>query len=85
MPDFPGRHARGIHVADELHISAERDRRDLPAGAVAVIPPDQFRPETDREGGDSYPAPAPDPEVPEFVHEHDDREHDEKGHQGEGQ
>src|SRR5207253_11519847 len=38
---------RGLRfVAEELHITAERDRRNLPARAKAVVEADEFRPET---------------------------------------
>jgi hypothetical protein len=45
-----GRGRRGLGVvAEELHIAAERHRRDLPAGAVTVIETGEFRPEAERE------------------------------------
>jgi hypothetical protein len=35
-------------VAEELDVAAERDRRDLPAGAMAIVEADQLRSETER-------------------------------------
>jgi hypothetical protein len=36
-------------VTEEFHVATERDRRDLPAGAVAVVETEQFRAEAERE------------------------------------
>jgi hypothetical protein len=44
-----GRRSLGI-VSEELHIAAERNRRDFPARAVAVVETNEFRPEAEREG-----------------------------------
>ena len=41
--------ARRAHVADELHIAAERQPGDLPARALAVGPAEQLAAEADRE------------------------------------
>ena len=35
--------------AEELHEATKRDGGDFPAGAMAVVEPDEFRPETERE------------------------------------
>src|SRR4051794_15317971 len=72
------RHARAVDVAGELDVAAERDRRELPAGAVAVGEADELGPETDREGVDADAAPAADEEMPELVDEDHDREDDEE-------
>jgi hypothetical protein len=73
---FGGRRgAAGIAIAQELHEPAERDGRDLPAGAIAVGPADQFRTEADRKHlGMDAETPA-DPVVAELVHEDEQRQH----------
>ena len=71
--DFGGvRRARRIHVADEFHVAAERDRGQLPARAVAVVEAEKFGPEADRKGLYADAAPAPDQIVAHFMDEHDD-------------
>ena len=42
------RHARGILIAEELHVAAERNGRQFPARAVAVVEAEQFGAEADR-------------------------------------
>ena len=71
-------HARGVVVAEELHVAAERDGGELPAGAVAVVEADEFRAETDRKSQHPHAAPARDQEVAELVEEHDDRQDEQK-------
>src|SRR5690606_11509865 len=65
------RRAGGVLVAEELHIAAERNGRDLPARAVPVVEADQFRPEADRERLDSDATPAGDEEMAQLVKEDD--------------
>ena len=62
-------------VADELDVAAERDRRQLPARAVAIVEADEFRAEADREGRHPDAAPAADEKVAHLVDEHHDRQH----------
>src|SRR5690606_31781591 len=73
-----GRAGRGI-VAMKTHITAERDRAQLPARAVAVVETEQFGPEADGEGVHLHAAAARDPEVAEFMKEHDDGQYEEEG------
>ena len=73
-------HAGGIGIARELHIAAERNPRQFPARAVAVIPAGDLLAEADREGLDVDPAPARHEEVAELVNEHDDDQRHEEGH-----
>jgi hypothetical protein len=68
------RHARGVLVAEEFHIAAQRDGGELPTGAVAVREADELAAEADREHQDPHAAPACDHEVPELVEEHHDRQ-----------
>src|SRR6185437_211215 len=42
--------ARGAHVADELHVAAERQPGDLPAGPLLVCPTSELMAEADRKG-----------------------------------
>ena len=65
-------------VAEELHIAAERHRRELPAGAVAVIEAGQFGAEADRKYHHLDAAPPRHQEVPELVEEHDDAENEQE-------
>ena len=70
--------ARGVVVALEAHIAAERNRGELPARAAAVGEAGKLAAEADREGGDADSAPAGDEEMPHLVHEHDRRQHDQR-------
>ena len=74
------RHARGVLVAEELDVAAERDGRDLPARAVAIVEAEQFRAEADREGEHAHAAPARDQEMAELVKEHHDGQHEQERH-----
>ena len=76
---FRIRHARGILVAEEFHVAAERNGGDLPARAVAVVKADEFGPEADGKHQNPHAAPARDQEMPELVEEHDQAEDEEKG------
>jgi hypothetical protein len=60
----------------ELHVAAEGDGAELPAGAAAVVEAEQLGAEAEREGVNPDPAPAPDQEVAHLVHEHHDGEHE---------
>src|ERR1700730_2530545 len=74
------RRRRGLGlVAEELDIAAERNRRNLPARAMAVVETDQFRTETKRERQHFHARPAGDQEVTEFMEENHDRQHEQKG------
>ena len=72
------RHARGVLVAEEFHVSAEWNCRELPAGAMPIIEPEQFRAESDRK--DQYPhaTPAGDQEMAELVEEHHEGENEQE-------
>ena len=74
---FSGRRgAAGVVVSQELHKAAERDRRDLPAGAVAVGPANQLRPETDRKHFRVDAETPTYPVVAELVHEDEKCQHE---------
>ncbi len=76
--------AGAVGVAVELDVAAERDRAELPAGAVTVVEADEFRPEADGEGVDADAAPAADEEVPHLVDEdHDGQNEQERDHRTE--
>src|SRR5262249_27872882 len=66
---FVGRRRGRIHVAGELHITAERQPADLPARAPLVRPAEQFAAEADREGIRLHPEPAADEIMAELVNE----------------
>ncbi len=66
--------ARLALIAEEFDVAAERDRGQLPAGAVAVVEAQKFRAETDREGQDPHAGPARDQEVAKLMEEDDDRQ-----------
>ena len=72
------RRAGGVLVAEEFHIAAKRNGRELPARAVAVVEADKFGAETDREHQDPDAAPARDQEMAELVEEHDDRQNEQE-------
>ena len=71
--------ARDIFVAEELHVTAERDGGDFPARAVAVVETDDFRAETDGKHQNAHAAPARDQEMPKLVEEHHQAEDEQKG------
>src|SRR6185312_11014858 len=64
----------------ESYVSAERNHRDFPAGAMPVVEADQFGAETQREGLDGDAVPARHEVVAHFVDEDDNgQNHDEGG------
>ena len=71
-------HARGIVVAEKLHIAAERDGRKLPAGAMAIVEADDFGTETHRKSEHPHAAPARDEEMAELVEEDDNGQAEQK-------
>jgi hypothetical protein len=74
-----GGRSRGFgFIAEELHIAAERNGRDLPARAVTVVEAEKFRPEAERECEDLHAGPAGDEKVTEFVEENDEGEDEQK-------
>ncbi len=73
------RNACGILVAEEFHIAAERNGRDLPAGAVPIVKAAEFGTKTDGKHQNPHAAQARDHEVPELVEKHHDAEHEEEG------
>ncbi len=70
------RSACRILIAKEFDVAAERNGRDFPARAVAIVKSDQFGAETDGKHQNPHAAPAPDQEMAEFVEEHDEAEHE---------
>src|SRR5215470_11100719 len=70
--------ARRVLVAEELDVAAERHRGNLPAGAVAIVEPEEFRTETD--GEHQYPdtTEARDQEMAELVEEYHDGQDEQK-------
>src|SRR5690606_19345418 len=70
-----------VHVADEFHIAAERNRAKLPASAVAVVEAGNFRAEANREGGDAYAAQPADQIVAHLVDEDHHGEHEQERHE----
>src|SRR5580704_5341920 len=74
------RHARGILIAEEFYIAAERDGGDFPARAVAVVKADDFGAKTNGKHQDPHATPARDQEMTQFVEEHDQAEDEQKGH-----
>ena len=74
------RHARGVVVAEEFHIAAERDGRDFPARAVAVVEAGNLGTEADREDQHPDAAPARHQKMAELVEEHDDGQDEQERH-----
>ena len=69
----------GVHVAEELHIAAKRQKADFPTGSVLVGPPPQLLPEADGKRLRLDAAPAPDNVVAVFVNEDDKAEDEQEG------
>ena len=75
-----GRRRRGLAlVAEELDVATERDRRNLPARAVAVVETGEFRTKAERERQNLYAGPAGNQEMTEFMEEDDDGQDEQKG------
>src|SRR5690606_7139489 len=72
-----------VHVAGELHIAAERQPADLPAGAAPIGPADHLAAEADREGLGLHPEPAADEIVAIFVDEDQRPDDQQEGEDGE--
>src|SRR5690606_12935951 len=66
------------HVAKELDVSAQRDRRQLPPCPMLVIEADEFGAEADRELPYTNAAPAADQIMPHLMHEDDNRQNDQE-------
>ena len=75
----PIRDASGVLVAEEFHVTAERNGRDFPPRAVAIVKTDQFGAKTDRKHQYPHPAKARDQEMAKLVDEHDKAENEQKG------
>ena len=73
------RHAGGIGVAGEFHITADGQPAHLPAGAAFVGPAENLLAETDREDIHLHAAGARHQEMTEFVEEHHHRDDEQKG------
>src|SRR3546814_494408 len=69
------RHAGGVGVAEHLHVAAERNQAELPAGAGLVVPAEELRPEADGEHLDPHTVPAGHQVVAQLVDKHQGREH----------
>ena len=69
-----------VFVAEEFDVAAERDQRQPPARPLAIVKPEDLRPESDRKHLDCHAAPAGHEEVAEFVEEHHDREDEQERH-----
>ena len=76
---------RGVGIAVEPHVAADRKRGDLPAGAALVHPAEQHRPGADREDIRLDPRPAADDVMPELVHPDDQHQRDHEGDEGDGE
>ncbi len=65
-------------IPEEFDIAAERDHRNLPAGAVTVIEAGDFGTKSQRKGENPHPCPAGHQEVPELMKEHDNRQNEQE-------
>ena len=63
--------AHRIHIADELHIAAERQPADLPSGAAPVCPAGDLPSEADRKFLGADPEQPRDPIMAELVKQHE--------------
>jgi hypothetical protein len=70
-----------VIVAEEFHEAAERNGRQLPARAVAVVETDDLGAKADREHHHFDAAPAGDQEMTKLVKKHDNRKHKQEGDQ----
>src|SRR5215212_6692820 len=71
--------AGGVLIAEELHVAAERNGRNLPARAVAIVEADQFGAKPYRKDQNLYADPTGDQEVPELVEkDHDGQDEKER-------
>src|SRR5262249_34848530 len=61
-----------FRLAEHLHITAERERAELPARTEAISDAEQLGTKCDREDLDAYAAPSSDPEMAELMNKHDD-------------
>src|SRR5690606_14063995 len=68
------RDARGIVVAEEFDVAAQRNCREFPTRVVLVGEAENLRTEADGEHQHAHAAPARDQEVPKLVEKHDDGE-----------
>src|SRR5260221_9598598 len=73
-----GRQRAGIGIAIHLDVAAERYRAQLPPRSGTVVPAEDLRTEADREDLDAHAVAAGDEVMPEFVHEDQHGEDDEK-------
>ena len=74
------RHARGIVIAEELYVTAERNRGKLPARSIAVVEADDFGTESDRKDEHPDAAKAGHQEMTKLVEENDDGQDKQEGH-----
>ena len=70
--------AGGVLVAEELDVAAERNGGNLPAGAVAIVEPEQLAAEADGEDQNPHAVPARDQKMAELVEEHHDGQNEQK-------
>ena len=73
------RDTRRILVAEEFHITAKWNRRELPACAVAVVEAKKLRAEPNGENQYPDPASAGDQEMAELVEKHHQRQDEQEG------
>ncbi|MNJ38293.1 hypothetical protein D3C77_331360 [compost metagenome] len=72
--------ARGVQIAGELHIAAQGQPAHAPLDAVPVRPPQDGAAKADGKALHLHAEGARGEEVPEFVHRHHDRQHEQKRH-----
>jgi len=73
------RHAGGVVIPKKLHIAAQRNRRQLPAGSIAVVAADDLGAETHRKSQHLHPAPARHQEMAKLVEEHHHAQSEQNG------
>ena len=71
-------HAGGVLVAKELDVATERNGRDLPAGAVAIIEADSSGPKPIENVSTFTPHQRATKKMPELVEEHHDGQDEQK-------
>jgi hypothetical protein len=73
-----GRDTGAVLVVQEFDVAAQRDPGQAPARVVAVVEPENLLAEPDRERLDAHAAPARHQEMPQLVHEYDNRQHEQE-------
>src|SRR2546430_16861381 len=75
----PVGHARGVFVADKLHIPAQRNGRELPAGTVPIGEAEELAPEPDGKHLHPNAAPPRHEKMAELVEKNDDGQNEQEG------